>query len=320
MARVGFVSSPYSIYFEVLPSAVEATSPPILMIHGGTQSGACYRLTPDGREGWADRFARLGFTCYVADWPGVGRSGYVPVEQLDYSFAVEGFKRLVDVIGVPVIVMTHSMSGPIGWQLLEQAKDSVALVVAIAPGPPGNIQPELGPISGASPDHGIVSEDGVFIHLRVRGADLRVDLRSMFSDSEDYIVKGAIGASTRFPASGEWRPSMMSYPPKMLLERLNWRGRAPRLTPNADLTGAKALIVTGTADTNHRRDDDEAIAHFLRGLGADAQFLYLGDIGIEGNGHMLMSEDNSYEIAELVAERILKMIRPGNPDDRVEGV
>jgi pimeloyl-ACP methyl ester carboxylesterase len=36
--------------------------------------------------------------------------------------------------------MTHSMSGPYGWKLLEQYGDHVAKIVAVAPGPPGNIQ------------------------------------------------------------------------------------------------------------------------------------------------------------------------------------
>src|SRR5947199_3413083 len=50
---------------------------PIVMVHGGTRSGTTYTGTPDGRESWAQYFARRGYAVYVVDQPGRGRSGYV---------------------------------------------------------------------------------------------------------------------------------------------------------------------------------------------------------------------------------------------------
>ena len=49
---------------------------PIVMVHGGTRSGTTFTGTPDGREGWAQYFARRGYAVYVVDQPGRGRSGY----------------------------------------------------------------------------------------------------------------------------------------------------------------------------------------------------------------------------------------------------
>src|SRR5258706_10106265 len=49
---------------------------PIVMLHGGTRSGTTFTGTPDGREGWAQYFARRGYAVYVVDQPGRGRSGY----------------------------------------------------------------------------------------------------------------------------------------------------------------------------------------------------------------------------------------------------
>ena len=52
----------------------EHPHPPILFLHGGAHTSACYRATPDGRQGWADYVAAQGWPAVVADWPGHGRS------------------------------------------------------------------------------------------------------------------------------------------------------------------------------------------------------------------------------------------------------
>jgi len=52
------------------------------------------------------------------------------------------------------------------------------------------------------------------------------------------------------------------------------------------------LIITGELDPRHPREMDWALAQFL---GAD--FIWLPDLGIRRNGHMLMIEDNHTEIA-----------------------
>lgn len=49
---------------------------PIVMIHGGAQSGTNFTGTPDGREGWAQFFLRQGYAIYVVDQPGRGRAAY----------------------------------------------------------------------------------------------------------------------------------------------------------------------------------------------------------------------------------------------------
>jgi pimeloyl-ACP methyl ester carboxylesterase len=50
---------------------------PIIMVHGGTRTGTTFTGTPDGRESWAQYFARRGYAVYVVDQPGRGRSGYL---------------------------------------------------------------------------------------------------------------------------------------------------------------------------------------------------------------------------------------------------
>ena len=51
---------------------------PIVMVPGGNLVGVHFLTTPDGREGWADFFLRRGFPVYIVDVPGRGRAGYIP--------------------------------------------------------------------------------------------------------------------------------------------------------------------------------------------------------------------------------------------------
>jgi pimeloyl-ACP methyl ester carboxylesterase len=47
---------------------------PIVMIHGGSQTGTNFTGTPDGREGWAQYFVRRGHAVYVVDQVARGRA------------------------------------------------------------------------------------------------------------------------------------------------------------------------------------------------------------------------------------------------------
>src|SRR5712672_3188291 len=50
---------------------------PIVMIHGGSQTGSGWISTPDGRDGWAIYFLRRGYAVYVVDQVARGRSAYI---------------------------------------------------------------------------------------------------------------------------------------------------------------------------------------------------------------------------------------------------
>ena len=52
---IGRVSEP-STYYEMLMPLGQTDKPPVMMIHGGAHTGACWLATPDGRPGWAHVF------------------------------------------------------------------------------------------------------------------------------------------------------------------------------------------------------------------------------------------------------------------------
>src|SRR5437764_1075402 len=64
-------------YVQFQIPARQTHSFPIIMIHGGSQTGSGWISTPDGREGWATYFLRRGYAVYVVDQVARGRSPYV---------------------------------------------------------------------------------------------------------------------------------------------------------------------------------------------------------------------------------------------------
>jgi hypothetical protein len=65
---------------------------PIIMVHGGSQTGTNFTGTPDGREGWAQYFVRRGYAVHVVDQVARGRSAYwsnvygpLPASRLEFT-------------------------------------------------------------------------------------------------------------------------------------------------------------------------------------------------------------------------------------------
>ena len=71
----GRIMSP-QLYAEFQIPARRTHPWPIVMIHGGGQTGTNFTGTPDGREGWAEFFLRDGYAVYVVDQAGRGRAAY----------------------------------------------------------------------------------------------------------------------------------------------------------------------------------------------------------------------------------------------------
>ena len=300
--QTGLITAPVPVYYETFAPAAATGRPTVVMVHGGAHSGACYQRTADGRPGWAYRFAERGYRVVVPDWPGTGRSGYITLDKLDGATVVEGLGHLIRSLGAPVVLLTHSMSGCYGWRLLELHGDVIETVVGVAPGPPGNIQK-------TAPVH---AETATMIETEASGQRVRVDKTAPVVASRDFVERKLVGESRYFPRDrlDGYAASLRPIPPKLWLERQNVRGSQLRVSDPGKLAGKRVFVITGTADLDHTREVDGAIVAWLEEHGAKADFCFLADRGIVGNGHMLMLEQNSDEIAVLILDW-LESVRAG---------
>src|SRR6202163_392482 len=68
-----------AMYVEVwVPKSIRHPYPIVFITGGGGQGAYALIQTPDGRPGWAYDFVNQGYTVYMMDYPGNGRSAYVP--------------------------------------------------------------------------------------------------------------------------------------------------------------------------------------------------------------------------------------------------
>jgi pimeloyl-ACP methyl ester carboxylesterase len=316
------------IYAEFQIPAVQNHRWPILMVHGFGQSGTNFTGTPDGREGWAQYFLRQGYAVYVIDQPGRGRAAYQAeiygppappdIENVQRRFvaparynlwpqarlhtqwpgkAVPGdpvfdqfyasqlpsipivdatiFNRdaivaLLEKMG-PAIVMTHSQSGGFGWPVADMRPDLVKAIVALEPsGPP-------------------------FFDVENLGAP------DWFRDAAtSYRVWGPTAAPLTYapPATAASDLAIVreEKPDAPDVVRC-WLQKSPaRQLPILQ----KIPILIVTAEASYHAAYDHCTVKFLEQAGVHPTFVKLGDAGIRGNGHMLMLEKNSVDIARII--------------------
>lgn len=261
-----------------------------VLVHGAWHSGAHYLETFDRRPGWAYDFAAAGYRVLLPDWPGTGRSPAVrQPDHITADYICQGLGAVIDSVTGPVDLLVHSMSGPYGWRLLETHSSKIENLVAVAPGLPAEM---------AEPPESWEDLGDSIRTVRPEG-EYTFPKRGWTTGSRSFIADHCIGASTRMPPVDIAAYEASLFP--------LWGGLSAELL-KATLTSAKSdaklggrvLIVIGTHDAGHPRDAGDRLAVWLRQHGAQADYIYLGDRGIHGNGHMLMLEDNSSEIAGVV--------------------
>jgi pimeloyl-ACP methyl ester carboxylesterase len=303
---------------------------PVVMVHGGNQTGTNFTGTPDGREGWAQYFVRRGYPVYVVDQVARGRSAYwsqvygpLPASRLSFveqrfvapeqtpmwpqahlhnqfpgdgspgdpSFdqfyasqfpSIASFPQqqqlnrdalvaLLDKIG-PAILLTHSQSGAFGWPVADARPNLVKAILAVEPsGPPVLDIENLGP-----PDWFKDAE-----RTKISGlGDIPITYDPPLAADQklEFVRAGA-------PA----RPDLVRC----------WRQQEPARNL-VNLAKIPVLIVTSQA--SYHTPYDDCTAAYLTQAGVPNRHLHLADLGILGNGHMMMIEKNNQAIAAIMLD------------------
>ena len=301
---------------------------PIVMVHGGSQTGTNFTGTADGREGWAQYFVRRGYAVYVVDqvargragywslsmgpvsksslertlqrfvaperynqwpqakhhtqWPGAGKPGdpdfdafYATQFPSLASFAKQqeinrdALVALIDKIG-PAIVLTHSQSGSFGWPVADMRPKLVKAILAVEPsGPPVHDTDFLG-----APDWFKDSDKTKISGL----GEIPITYDPPLKDGETLSFVRQDKAD---------KPDLVRC----------WKQAEPaRKLPN--LKDIPVLIISSEA--SYHSTYDHCTAAYLAQAGVPNTFIRLADVGVHGNGHMMMIEKNSDAIAAVM--------------------
>ena len=201
-------------------------------------------------------------------------SNITTIEELNRDAGV----ALLDKIG-PAILLTHSQSGPFGWALADARPKLVKGVVAIEPnGPPFYENSVIGP-------------------------------PNWFKDAAMGRNWGITRTPLKYdPPAGDPKDLGMAQqtaPDGPNLVRCWLQPASARQLTN--LQGVPILIVTSEA--SYHAPYDHCTAKYLAQAGVKNTFVRLPDIGIKGNGHMMMLEKNNLEIATFLHGWVEKNIR-----------
>jgi pimeloyl-ACP methyl ester carboxylesterase len=326
------------VYAEFQIPARQRHPYPIVFIHGGAQTGTNFTGTPDGREGWAQFFLREGYAVYVVDqagrgrsayqnnlygpqttpsldfvqqrftaienynhwpqahlhaqWPGKGTPGdpifdqfYASQVQAMVSFPLQqelssgGILALLEKIG-PAILLTHSQSGATGWPVADAQPGRVKAIVAVEPsGPP-------------------------FYNVE------NIAAPEWFRDADQQrpwgIAAGPLTYSPPAANSSDLAKVRQDQPDGPDVSRC-WMQKSPaRQLPNLQ----KVPILVVTSEASYHRAYDHCTVKYLEQAGVHVTWIKLADLGIHGNGHMMMLEKNNAEIAAVMSRWIEKTIPP----------
>lgn len=170
---------------------------------------------------------------------------------------------LLDTIGTPVILLSHSQGGAMPWLIADVRPKLVHSIVSIEPtGPP--------------------FQEAVFSNTSSRAyglTDIPITYSPALSDPTE-LVKQVIASNS----------SMYS---DCVIQA---DSPAPRKLVNL----AKVPVLVLTTESSYHAPYDWCTVQFLQQAGVPVQHLQLADVGIHGNGHMVFMEKNSLQVAAIL--------------------
>jgi pimeloyl-ACP methyl ester carboxylesterase len=278
---------------------------PIVLVHGGGGQGTDWLGTPDGRPGWATFLVQEGFTVYVVDRPGHGRSPLYPeaLGEVGPPLTYELFRWLFGTaeqgpfpnpaaklhtawpgsaeLDDPSVDQLLASFGPalrdgVAAQRLEQSR-MVELIDRIGPA-------ILIAHSAGGPAAWLAADARP---LGVKGLVAIEPIGPPFLENE------MLGLSLRWGLTA----APLSFDPAVD-DPAELQDGTPRRLPNlADLPIA---LVSGEASP--MAPLEAPLLAFLREAGCDPQSLPLAESGVRGNGHGMMMETNNREALGVILD------------------
>jgi pimeloyl-ACP methyl ester carboxylesterase len=307
---------------------------PIVMIEGGGQSGSNFTGTPDGREGWAQYMLRQGYTVYVVDQPGRGRSALSSVygkASVSSVATIEQRFTAPERSNMWPQAKFHTQwpgTGVAGDPSFDQFYAEQLPVIADFPKQQElNRDAEVALLDKIGPAILLIhSQSGAFVWPI---ADARPKLVKAIVAVEpngppvyDVAFKGAPDYFGRGPLTKQWGITAvpLTYGGVANASQLAFveqeKPDAPDLVkcwrqkePAHQLTNLHEIpVVIISSQASYHASYDHCTAQYLTQAGVKNDFIHLADRGISGNGHMMMLEKNNLEIAAVIAEWLGKTL------------
>jgi hypothetical protein len=319
-----------AMYVEVwVPKDIRHPYPIVFVTGGGGQGPYSLMQTPDGRPGWAYDFVNQGYAVYMMDYPGTGRSAYVP--GVDGTVTPPRSGPLMEEVwsgGRPAT--TPQSSWPQAKKYTQWPSDAPNKGKTGDPVFDYFAKTELQSV--ANPNNAQIITESVVQLLDLIGQPVVLMVNSgvassgwVVADARPKLVKGILAAEPVAPPvenaeRGSTGPGRLwgvtSLPihydppikdPSELRPVREEKADGPDHIPCwiqqepahklVNLEGIPVLEVSGEA--SYHRPYSHCVAKWLNQAGVKATYVRLEDVGLPGNGHQMMSEKNSAGISKF---------------------
>ncbi|MGO2110306.1 MAG: alpha/beta fold hydrolase [Pseudoclavibacter sp.] len=275
------------LYVEWEAPAVITKPLPLVLVHGGGGQVTDWRGTPDGRDGWMQRFVDAGFAVYAVDRPGHGRSWNHPdvIGAPGAPFTIDAAKGLFapgidghtqatwgDAPGTPGFDQLAAGMGFLPADLAESHRLDQERIAALL----DRIGPAILVTHSAGGPSGWLALDARpnLVRAVVAIEPMGPQFSKLFEGGD--LVWGLTASPLRYDPPVD--------DPAGLEQRI-----ADHRLPSHE--GAPVVVVVGEASPFTAFE--AVVVEHLLAVGADAELLNLGDHGVHGNGHAPMLEHNS---------------------------
>ncbi|MBK6864141.1 MAG: hypothetical protein IPG91_11490 [Ideonella sp.] len=283
----------------------KVTGAPLVMVPGGSLLGSQYQTTPDGRPGWATRFVQRGHPTYLLEPANRGRAGLY-ADDINAALLGSGASpapgaglwNFIPEVAWPQFglgTVTPGSTNPfVPATFVAHADGRFALAglqqlaASFVPNRFGNAAAEVG---------------GITALLERLGSAVLIG----HSLGGQQVFEAALARPTRVEAIVAVEPvacpAEVANPPFTAAdaERLA-AARIPVLVIYGDHIEGGTPAQGYRPFQGPRRVLCRALAERLRAAGVPAQVISLPeDLGVRGNSHLMMLENNSDDIAELIA-------------------
>lgn len=257
---------------------------PVVMVHGCCLSSKTWETTPDGRMGWNEYFVRKGRSVYLADQSSRARSGFDATKINAVKLGKAPASALPN-----IFMASHQTS----WVLFRfgpefnKAFPDEQFPVQAADELYKQMIPDL---NGFLPTPNPTWTNMANLAIQLHGAVLMGHSESGFFPEEAAMinpagVKGIV--SIEMGCTTTLKPEQLSTLAKipiliMFGDHLN------------DLPGPLAKMWPANFDSCNK------FVKQVSEAGGDAEMMYLPNMGIKGNSHMLMQDKNNLQLADLI--------------------
>jgi pimeloyl-ACP methyl ester carboxylesterase len=262
-----------------IPQDRDPRAYPVVMVPGASHTVKTYEETPDGRIGWAEYFVRRGAPVYLVDPVGRARSGF-------NASAVNGAKVQGDAASLPNF--SH-FTNEAAWTIFRFGP--TPFVPYADTQFPVEAQEQyfaqIVPNTESSYPDGRRSTTDALAKLLDRIGPAVLLVHSL---SGENGIRAALARPDLVKAVVSVEPRSCVVPDHGVTAFT----RIPLLTIFGDFFGADVDDWPG-----RMRECVETVRR-LSAAGGTAENLYLPDVGIRGNSHMLMMDRNNQQVADLI--------------------